>query len=603
MSAPNIHDLVTGAGQQVSHALALAGPVANQVLAKLQQFTTAMNDTAVYGAFPLCLTLAILHEQYRSIAESTPFRVGNLAARVVAVVAAYIGFSYVVSIILHLAGAGSGWLEWNQVGDLIGNDRLNPLNYNSTDVDITEPRTLGVFLLSLGCWFIMVLSILFAYVAGMFLSLIQGAFIAIIIPVGPLCIMASLIPGVGIAKSWARSLAQVAAWSTLASVITGLLLNRQSLDELMFTVGRADCGGMVRGAGRFLVYGLATWSIPLIAGKIMSGAAPAASAIGGAFATGVLGARAVLGGVTGVAGGARDGAGKALGTGAGAAAGMVAGGGEQGVRPHKVGFVRTAVGAVVGAALAPAGMLLGREQRKRGDGKMTAGAAGKQPGVTAAQVPGSSAARSHDNQPLASASPVGSPKASRTSDETSASRHVSPAADRHGDAKASDRSRLESRQEQAKRDSPGSAAAASGEGRLAAVKVVSMPGGVAARGPAAPAAPARTAGSEGQRPAVASPEAGRPQQGVQGGQPAVASSGPGKAQDGQRPPVSPEKPGSKDRHPVHDAVTPVRAVAHSGESPPANRHVKRREPDSEHAGARPVLEQLRKEAADDEEDV
>jgi hypothetical protein len=113
--------------------------------------------------------------------------------------------------------------------------------------------------------------------------------LSILLAVGKTCITVTLVPGVGLGSSWARSLAKVAAWSTVAGVITALMVH--AMPDLREMVRNMAYTAMLRTAGQFVVLAICTFSIPVITEKIFSGAAPAGNAALEAVSKGWQGAR------------------------------------------------------------------------------------------------------------------------------------------------------------------------------------------------------------------------------------------------------------------------------------------------------------------------
>jgi hypothetical protein len=177
-----------------------------------------------------------------------------------------------------------------------------------------------------------------------------------------------MVPGVSVGKSWARALAQTAAWSTVAGVVTSLMLGMtQGTKHVVIGGTLSECCQV---AAHLIIYGLCMACVPMLTAKIFSGAAPAAAAIVGAGKTAWAGLRLAAGATTSVAAGTMDGLGRAgaraqaMNDGKGLEGAMAVGRGEQGLRPHKVGMLRRAVGAVVDGVVSPAAVGLGYAARR-----------------------------------------------------------------------------------------------------------------------------------------------------------------------------------------------------------------------------------------------
>ena len=311
-------------GQCAKLMATAAHNVPDAAVALAKQLVTVADKTdqmAQFALLPLCLALFILHENYRAATEGNTFRVTYVLGRTAAVIALVLGYSKVCGL---LTLTGGHWMS--------GSDLLSGLEQTKNTVGDTWakfgnlsdwPKFALILLVSL----LLLCSLLFAYVAGLLLSLIQGAVLAVLLILGKPCIIASLVPGVGVGGSWARALAQVAAWSMVAGVITKLLGGHgQSIHDLILAGAITP---MVKVAAQYIVLALATLAVPTIASMVFSGAAGGvAGGMMGALATGYMGAKALgaLGG--GLAKGAAKN-GKQLGSiASGLAKSMRSGGGQ-----------------------------------------------------------------------------------------------------------------------------------------------------------------------------------------------------------------------------------------------------------------------------------
>lgn len=314
---------------QASHILAGAdGSRAGQLHQQLTATVEQLDHVAQFGLLPLCLGLLVLHENYRAATEGAPFRVTYVLGRTAAVVALVLSYGRVCALITGVAGAGGGWMAGDQfISDFASSySALGGAWKNTVGTGFWSSNLENVpqFIVLLVGWLIFLCAALLAYIAGLFLSLSQAALLAVILAVGKTCIVVSLVPGVGIGKSWARALAATAAWSTIAGIITSLLVYQGKGVAGLLEAG--DLLGLLKAAAQFVILAVCTLSVPMITGRIMAGAAPAAAGALGAVMMGVAGAKMI-------AAGAVRGAGAHLGTGG---SNRAVEGAARNHRPHKV---------------------------------------------------------------------------------------------------------------------------------------------------------------------------------------------------------------------------------------------------------------------------
>jgi hypothetical protein len=331
-----------------------------------------VGDQVSLGLFPLALALLIFHENFQSAAGDGRFRVAYVLGRAAAIAVLIHPWAYgrLCGLITYAAGGHGGWLSTDA---LLGSvttsvDGLKGAwyDYVGDDPGISDSLSAMLQILPLiGIWMVLVCSLLFAYVAGALLSISQAVLLSVLLAVGKTCLVATLVPGVSLGGSWARSLAKVAAWSTIAALITGLMLH--AMPDVKEMVRNMSYTRMLRTAGQFIVLAICTFSIPAITEKIFSGAAPAGNAALEAVSKGWQGARSMgrsftSGGAHGVASARMDGR-----PGFGGDGGGGGHGGATGGRPHKVSPSRlreglAALGTLAAAPLAAATALIaGRE--------------------------------------------------------------------------------------------------------------------------------------------------------------------------------------------------------------------------------------------------
>ena len=319
--------------EQATHTLASAGTKASdatahaqQVLQHLEQVRQHVDHYASFLLLPLCLALLILYEHHRSVTDGGSFRVAQVLARTAAVVAAVLGYSQLCGLICQIGGAGSGWMTSNNYLDLYTTgadslttawDRLGGLG--------DMPKFIGMVIV----WVVLMMSVLFAYVSSALLSVIQAVSLSIFLGLGKVCIVVSLVPGIGLAKSWARSLAQVAAWSTIAGVINGLLSTQNiSIGQLLASGQIVE---LLKASAHFIILALTTLAVPIITAKLFSGGAAGLSEV----LPGFLAARGIATGITNRMSGRRYG-----GPSRGASMPTVSHTAGESARVHKVPFER-----------------------------------------------------------------------------------------------------------------------------------------------------------------------------------------------------------------------------------------------------------------------
>ncbi len=299
-------DAIGALYQQAAQILAsAAGPAATQHADSAYQTLTAVaqaGDKVSLGLFPLALALLIFHENYQSAFGDRAFRLGYVLGRAVAIAALIHPWTYgrVCGLITYAAGGHGGFLSSNNLLGSVGKsvDGLKGAfkDLAGDDAGISDSVSALFQLLPLiGLWLILIGSLLIAYIAGLLLTLSQAVLLSILLAVGKTCLTATLVPGVGLGASWARSLAKVAGWSTVAGIVTGLLV--QAMPDLRGIVANMAYSEMLRTTGQFVVLAVCTFAVPIITERIFSGAAPHGNAALEAISKGWHGAQAVGGAV------------------------------------------------------------------------------------------------------------------------------------------------------------------------------------------------------------------------------------------------------------------------------------------------------------------
>lgn len=298
MSSPD--EAIATLYQQAAQILgSAAGQTSAQHVDSAYQALTTFaqyGDHVSMGLFPLALALLIFHENFQAGTSDGRFRVTYVLGRGAAIAALIHPWTYgrLCGLITFAAGGHGGWMT---ADTLLGSvtksvDGLKGAwtDYTGDDPGISDSFSALVNILPLvGIWMVLVCSLLITYIAGALLSLSQAVILSILLAVGKTCISVTLVPGVGLGSSWARSLAKVAAWSTVAGIITSLMVH--AMPDLREMVRNMAYVAMLRTAGQFVVLAICTFSVPVITEKVFSGAAPAGNAAMEALTKGWQGAR------------------------------------------------------------------------------------------------------------------------------------------------------------------------------------------------------------------------------------------------------------------------------------------------------------------------
>ena len=323
-----------------------------------------LGDRLSLGLLPLALALLIFHENFQAGTGDGRFRVAYVLGRAAAVAALIHPWTYgrLCGLITTAAGGHGGWMS----GDaLLGSattsvDGLRGAwtDFAGDDPGISDSFSALMNMLPLvGIWLVLVGSLLLAYIAGVLLGLSQAVILSVLLAVGKTCITVTLVPGVGLGPSWARSLAKVAAWSTVAGILTALMVH--AMPDLRQMVRNMAYTTMLRTAGQFVVLAICTFSVPVITEKIFTGAAPAGNAALAAVTRSWHGARTMGRLFSSGDGSARRGPTRD-GHGGDERGGDRAGGGHR--RPHKISpsLLRQGLAAASSLALAPVALAAAR---------------------------------------------------------------------------------------------------------------------------------------------------------------------------------------------------------------------------------------------------
>jgi len=357
---PTADEAITTLYQQAAQVVGgTAGPSSAQHVENAYKTLTTFaqyGDQVSLGLFPLALALLIFHENFQAGTGDGRFRVAYVLGRAAAIAALIHPWTYgrLCGLITYAAGGHGGWLSGDALLDSVTKSvdgvRGAWTDFAGDDPGISDSFSALINILPLvGIWLVLVCSLLFAYIAGVLLSLSQAVILSILLAVGKTCITVTLVPGVGLGSSWARSLAKVAAWSTVAGIITALMVH--AMPDLREMVRNLAYTAMLRTAGQFVVLAICTFSIPAITERIFSGAAPAGNAALEAVSKGWQGAKGMGRLVSASPGAAARGS-----EGPGAPPSQPGRqGGDYARRPHKVspGRLREGLAAAGQLALAP----------------------------------------------------------------------------------------------------------------------------------------------------------------------------------------------------------------------------------------------------------
>lgn len=241
---------------------------------------TTIDHATLYGLFPVCLCFLVVHEHYRALSEGGAFRVGPMFAKVLAVTTLYLNYGRLCSVLLMFGGGG--WMASDTYTAVV-NGSNTALGHSWGTVSLLDLSSWGEFAVVFVSWFLVVASTLFAYIASYLLSLEQQALSMILLSLGKTALIVSLVPGVTVGKSWARYLASVAAWSTVAGAITALLRYRGG--DIGTLMAQGDLVALLKAVAQFVVLGICMLRVPQITSQLVgAGSSVGAAALGMAAA-------------------------------------------------------------------------------------------------------------------------------------------------------------------------------------------------------------------------------------------------------------------------------------------------------------------------------
>ena len=252
------------------------------------QWNDSIDTANLNGLLPLAIAFLILHEMYFSTSENRPPRIWWMLLRIAGFGACLVSYGRIVSLLTGLVGGGS----WPDSGNLIA-----PLDF-ALDAQITNLSNVGwgnmaEFSIQAIVWAaLFFIDCFMALIALLIVTVIvkgQALALLIFITAGKTCLILSIMPGVGIAKSWAKAVATVAAWSFMAKIVYS------AVGALSPSLGHYAASTSVAAHMQiWLAYGLLavfTLLIPKLVSALVSGGMSVVPGMGVALAGGMFAAR------------------------------------------------------------------------------------------------------------------------------------------------------------------------------------------------------------------------------------------------------------------------------------------------------------------------
>lgn len=252
-------------------------------------WSDALDAASLVGLLPVAITLMILHEMYFSTTDNRAPRIGWMLLRIIGFGACLAGYDRIVGLLTGLVGGASAWPD---PGDLI-TPLENGLRVNMDLIGLMKVNnlgdTLGPFLIWAMLFMVDCMLALFAVVVVTVLVKIQALLLVIFVASGKTCLILSIMPGVGLGKSWAKAVATVAAWGAMGGVV---------YSAVGFTGGRfsnfAASSNIQAHFQIWLAYaliGIFFMSIPKLVGALASGSMTAAPGLAAAIGGGLMAAK------------------------------------------------------------------------------------------------------------------------------------------------------------------------------------------------------------------------------------------------------------------------------------------------------------------------
>jgi hypothetical protein len=306
---------------QAAHQAALGSDVGARIQEQFGSWQDTADTVALHALLPLALTLLILHEFYAASRDNRAFSVRAILLPLGAVTASLLAYGFVVGLITGVAGSQGEFASWERLMRPVEEGFRHRMERYAGGFELDD---LGPFLVWLPFFALVALFSIVAWAATHLLAIAQGTLMAIVLATGKTCLVVSLVPGVSLGKSWAKYLAMLAAWSSVAGAINGVILGNPMIAQHPHLAASGDVLYLIRLAGLYLVYAIFILSVPKITSAIFAGAGSAAPGVLGAVGMGFMAARMATGALkTQIAGGAARAGGAAAGGAGGAAGGRV----------------------------------------------------------------------------------------------------------------------------------------------------------------------------------------------------------------------------------------------------------------------------------------
>lgn len=279
-----LSDLLATAAHQAAGAGETGARLAQQ-FASWQQ--TA--DTTAFAAFlPLAFTLLVLHEMSEAALGDGPFRVRYVLVRTGVIVGLLLSYDLVVGLITEVASSQGDFGTWDQIMGPVEQGWKRQWDAYPDGIGLGDIADVLVWLIFFA---ILALCAVLAYACSLLLSIAQGTLLAILLTLGKTCIVVSLVPGITVGKAWAKYLAMLCGWSSLAGAVNTVILGAMAAQ----IAGKGSVGGFSLAgfkyffglAALYIVYAVFTVSIPKLTSAIFSGAASHAPGVGAAVAMGL----------------------------------------------------------------------------------------------------------------------------------------------------------------------------------------------------------------------------------------------------------------------------------------------------------------------------
>ncbi len=190
-----------------------------EFVGNVQEWAGVVDGATLHSLLPLAVACLLLHEMWTSTQENRAFRVFSVILRIVGCGALLAGYGRLVGLLTGVLGGAGAW-----PGDAMLTDGLRETvdarmeTFAGLSID-EAMDALPHFLLWIVFFMVDCLCAFFAYAVIFLLTKFQALMLIIFISAGKTCIVLSLVPGVGLAKTWARALATLAAWGWMGGLV------------------------------------------------------------------------------------------------------------------------------------------------------------------------------------------------------------------------------------------------------------------------------------------------------------------------------------------------------------------------------------------------